>query len=56
MDIRLTGKDIKVTDAIKEYVEKKMERIAGKINKLSNKEIMTIKPEDIEAVKRRMKE
>lgn len=40
-----------------EAVEKKKNvRISGKINKLSNKEIMTIKPEDIEAVKRRIKE
>jgi len=27
MDIRITGKDLKATDAIKEYVEKKMERL-----------------------------
>lgn len=27
MDIRLTGKDIKVTDAIKEYVDKKIDRL-----------------------------
>ena len=27
MNIKITGKDLKVTDSIKEYVEKKMERI-----------------------------
>ena len=27
MNITITGKDIKATDAIREYVEKKMERI-----------------------------
>jgi len=27
MDIKITGKDLKVTDSIKEYVEKKLERI-----------------------------
>ena len=27
MNIKITGKDLKVTDSIKEYVEKKMERV-----------------------------
>ena len=27
MNIKITGKDLKATEAIKEYVEKKMERL-----------------------------
>ena len=27
MNIKITGKDLKITDSIKEYVEKKMERV-----------------------------
>lgn len=49
MEIRITGKDLKATDAIKEYVEKKCERL----QKYSENEIevqVTIKTEGINQV------
>lgn len=48
MNIKITGKDLKTTDAIKEYVEKKMERIQKYFNECDV--TVTIKTEGTEQI------
>ena len=49
MNITITGKDVKATEAIKEYVEKKLTRI-GKYYEASNVDVnVTIKKENVQS-------
>lgn len=45
MNIKITGKDVKITDAIKEYAEKKLERIEKYFEGDNINAIVTIKAE-----------
>ena len=45
MNIKITGKDVKITDAIKEYAEKKLERIEKYLEGDNINAIVTIKAE-----------
>lgn len=47
MNIKVTGKDVKVTDAIKDYAEKKLDRIEKYFEGEGIDAVVTIKAEKI---------